>query len=150
MGSFARLEPQRQQHEDDQQRVVQGSAHRVEGHPVALEGEAAHVQHDRELARDHQREREDARADQASAPAQEAATDAQGRATFQVPPEAEVRATATVDGELLEVSVAVTVSVSFSQVERIAGWLKQPAGSLLPRFVFFSPTEPFGAYLTQR
>lgn len=35
-------------------------------------------------------------------PAQEAATDAQGRATFQVPPGAEVRATATVDGEVLE------------------------------------------------
>ena len=41
----------------------------------------------------------------------------------------------------------VAVGASFSHVETLIGWLKRPAGELLPRFVFFAPTEALGAYI---
>ncbi len=40
-----------------------------------------------------------------------------------------------------------TVGVGFTQAEVIIAWLKRPAGDLLPRFVFFAPTEALAAYL---
>lgn len=39
----------------------------------------------------------------------------------------------------------VTVGGSFFFVERIIGWLRRPAEHLLPRFAFFTPTEPLVA-----
>ena len=39
------------------------------------------------------------------------------------------------------------VGVSFSQADRIIGWLRRPAEGLLPRFAFFTPTEPLLAYI---
>lgn len=43
-------------------------------------------------------------------------------------------------------AVLVGVGVSVTQLERLIAWLKHPAGPLLPRFAFFSPTEPLIAY----
>lgn len=45
------------------------------------------------------------------------------------------------------IALLVAVSFSFSRVEPIIRWLQRPAGDLLPRFVFFTPTEPLMAYL---
>lgn len=39
------------------------------------------------------------------------------------------------------------VGVSFSQAEQIIVWLRRPVDGLLPRFAFFSPTEPLVAYI---
>ena len=50
----------------------------------------------------------------------------------------------------LGVSLAVlliAVGISFTRVEQIIQWLQRPAGELLPRFVFFTPTEPLMAYI---
>ena len=44
-------------------------------------------------------------------------------------------------------ALLVAVGISFTQVERIVWWLQRPAQPLLPRFAFFSPTEPLLAYL---
>ncbi len=44
-------------------------------------------------------------------------------------------------------ALVIAVAVSWTQVPRLLRWLRQPAGSLLPRFVFFSPAEPFLAYM---
>ena len=37
--------------------------------------------------------------------------------------------------------------ISWFRVEWIIGWLQRPAAHFLPRFAFFSPTEPLMAYL---
>ncbi len=42
--------------------------------------------------------------------------------------------------------LVAAVGVSFTQAERIIGWLRRPAEGLLPRFAFFTPTEPLLAY----
>lgn len=50
----------------------------------------------------------------------------------------------------LLVSVAtllVTIGISLWQVERLVRWLQRPIEGLVPRLVFFSPTEPLVAYL---
>lgn len=44
-------------------------------------------------------------------------------------------------------ALLVTTTVSFTQVERILGWLQRPAAWWLPRFAFFSPTEALVAYV---
>lgn len=44
-------------------------------------------------------------------------------------------------------ALLVTSSVSFMSVERLIAWLRRPAGELIPRFAFFSPTEALVAYL---
>ena len=41
----------------------------------------------------------------------------------------------------------VTTVASWTQVERIIRWLQAPAAAFLPRFAFFSPTEPIVAYI---
>ncbi len=45
------------------------------------------------------------------------------------------------------VVLLAAVGVSFSQADRIIGWLRRPAEGLLPRFAFFTPTEPLLAYI---
>ena len=45
------------------------------------------------------------------------------------------------------VVLLASVGVSFSQAERLIGWLRHPAEGLLPRFAFFAPTEPLLAYI---
>lgn len=50
----------------------------------------------------------------------------------------------------LGISLAVlllAIGVSLTQVERLILWLQRPAGDLLSRLAFFSPTEPLMAYL---
>ena len=44
-------------------------------------------------------------------------------------------------------ALVVAVGVSVTQVDRIVGWLRRPVDDLVPRFAFFSPTEPLVAYL---
>ena len=44
-------------------------------------------------------------------------------------------------------SLLLAVGLSFTQVERIIGWLQRPAAGRLPRFAFMSLTEPLLAYL---
>lgn len=44
-------------------------------------------------------------------------------------------------------ALVLAVAVAFTQVDRLLGWLQRPAASLLPRFAYFSPTEPLAAYL---
>lgn len=44
-------------------------------------------------------------------------------------------------------ALCLAVAVSLAQVERIIQWLRRPAEGLLPRFAFFTPTEPLMAYL---
>lgn len=44
-------------------------------------------------------------------------------------------------------ALLIAVGICFTQVEQIIQWLQRPAGALLPRFVFFSPTEPLLAYI---
>lgn len=44
-------------------------------------------------------------------------------------------------------AVLVAVGLCWTQVERLIDWLRQPAAPLLPRFAFFTPTEPLFAYL---
>ena len=44
-------------------------------------------------------------------------------------------------------AVLIATWLSFTQVERIIDWLQRPADGLLPRLVFFSPTEPLLAYM---
>ena len=44
-------------------------------------------------------------------------------------------------------ALIAAVGLSFSQADRIVQWLKRPAAEALPRFAFFSPTEPLLAYL---
>ncbi len=41
----------------------------------------------------------------------------------------------------------IASGLSWMQVERIIGWLRRPAGELLPYFAYFSPVEPLLAYL---
>ncbi len=41
----------------------------------------------------------------------------------------------------------VAVGVSFTQVERIIRWVAHPVERLVPRFAYFSPTEPLLAYV---
>lgn len=41
----------------------------------------------------------------------------------------------------------VATILCWTQVERLIEWLQHPAGSWLPRFAYFSPTEPLVAYL---
>ena len=41
----------------------------------------------------------------------------------------------------------VAVAMSWTQVERIIGWLRRPVEPMVSRFAFFSPTEPLLAYL---
>ena len=44
-------------------------------------------------------------------------------------------------------TVLVASAASFSFADRILGWLKRPAGELLPRLAFFSPAEGLVAYV---
>ena len=44
-------------------------------------------------------------------------------------------------------ALLLAVGLSFTQVERIVGWLQRPAAGRLPRFAFMSLTEPLLAYL---
>jgi sec-independent protein translocase protein TatC len=62
----------------------------------------------------------------------------------------------TLSGHLEELRARISISLlalvaaacaGFSQAERLIEGLKAPAGDLLPQFVFFAPTEAFGAYL---
>ena len=39
------------------------------------------------------------------------------------------------------------VALSWTQIERIMGWLRRPVEPMISRFAFFSPTEPLLAYL---
>ena len=41
----------------------------------------------------------------------------------------------------------VAVAIAFTQADRLLGWLQQPAITALPRFAYFSPTEPLLAYI---
>ena len=43
-------------------------------------------------------------------------------------------------------ALLAAIGVSVTQVERIVSWLQRPARHLLPRFAFFTPTEPIIAY----
>ncbi len=43
-------------------------------------------------------------------------------------------------------TIIATTIVGFVWAERVIGWLKEPAGVLLPRLAFFSPTEALSAY----
>ena len=44
-------------------------------------------------------------------------------------------------------ALIATTGLSFTQADRIVQWLKRPAADVMPRFAFFSPTEPLLAYL---
>ena len=44
-------------------------------------------------------------------------------------------------------ALLVAVGISFTQIERIIRWLAHPVEWLLPRFAYFSPTEPLVAYV---
>ncbi len=44
-------------------------------------------------------------------------------------------------------ALLVAVGISATQAGRLVEWLRRPAGEALPRFAFFSPTEPLVAYL---
>jgi len=44
-------------------------------------------------------------------------------------------------------ALLVAIAVSFVSVDHILAWLQRPAEHLLPRFAFFSPTEPLTAYM---
>ena len=44
-------------------------------------------------------------------------------------------------------AVIVAVGIALCRVERLIQWLRRPAGHLIDRLVFFSPTEPILAYL---
>lgn len=44
-------------------------------------------------------------------------------------------------------ALLVAVGIGFTQADRLIGWLQRPVESVLPRFAFFSPTEPLAAYL---
>ena len=41
----------------------------------------------------------------------------------------------------------IAIGVSACYVERIIDWLRQPIVTILPRFAFFTPTEPLTAYI---
>ena len=41
----------------------------------------------------------------------------------------------------------ITIGISFTQVERMIDWLRRPVEPFLPRFAYFSPTEPLLAYI---
>ncbi len=43
--------------------------------------------------------------------------------------------------------LVVCVGITMTQVDRVIGWLRRPAGIDLPRFAYFSPTEPIIAYV---
>jgi len=45
------------------------------------------------------------------------------------------------------VTLLVTIGISLWQVERLVRWWRRPIEGLVPRLVFFSPTEPLVAYL---
>jgi sec-independent protein translocase protein TatC len=45
------------------------------------------------------------------------------------------------------VTVVLTSGIGFGVAGRLIEWLKRPAGSLLPRLAFFSPTEALVAYV---
>ena len=45
------------------------------------------------------------------------------------------------------VALLVAIGGSLTQVGRIISWLQRPAQHLLPRFAFFTPTEPIIAYI---
>jgi len=44
-------------------------------------------------------------------------------------------------------ALLIAVAISFARVERIIRWLQRPIQPMLPRFAFFSPTEPLIAYI---
>ena len=44
-------------------------------------------------------------------------------------------------------ALVIAVGVGWSQVERVIRWLMGPVEDLLPRLVFFSPTEPLVSYM---
>jgi len=44
-------------------------------------------------------------------------------------------------------AIVVGTCVGMGLAERLLAWLKAPAGSLLPRLAFFSPTEALVAYV---
>ena len=41
----------------------------------------------------------------------------------------------------------LAVAIAFTQADRLLGWLQQPVIAIVPRFAYFSPTEPLLAYL---
>ena len=43
-------------------------------------------------------------------------------------------------------AILVAIGLSATQVGRLVGWLQRPAQPRLPRFAFFTPTEPLIAY----
>ena len=73
-----------------------------------------------------------------------------------LPPELPKTPRLTIPGHLEELrrrlglcllTVALTSGASFWYGDRLLAWLKRPAGELLPRLAFFSPTEALVAYV---
>ena len=44
-------------------------------------------------------------------------------------------------------ALLVASGLALTQIERLIGWLQHPVRFLLPRFAYFTPTEPLTAYL---